>query len=48
MEKYLSLFCRFEISKSQLQKEIGEDLHNIDCKKAYSIKCSDIVLNNFS
>ena len=43
MEKYLSLFCRFEISKSQLQKEIGEDLHNIDCKKAYSIKCSDIV-----
>lgn len=33
MKKYLSLFCRFEISKSQLQKEIGEDLHNIDCKK---------------
>ena len=43
MEKYLSSFCHFEISKSQLQKEIGEDLHNIKCKKAYSIKCSDII-----
>ena len=43
MEKYLGLFCHFEISKSQLQKEIGEDLYNIECKKAYSIKCSDIV-----
>ena len=43
MEKYLSLFCKFKISKAELQKAVGEDLHNVECKKAYRIKRSDVV-----
>ena len=42
-EKYLSLYCELKISKSELQQAIGEDLHNVECKKAYSIKRSDVV-----
>ena len=43
MEKYLSLYCELKISKSELQQAIGEDLHNVECKKAYRIKRSDVV-----
>ena len=43
MEKYLSLYCELKISKSELQQAIGEDLHNVECKKAYCIKRSDVV-----
>lgn len=42
-EKYLSLYCELKISKSELQQAIGEDLHNVECKKAYCIKRSDVV-----
>ena len=42
-EKYLSLYRELKISKSELQQAIGEDLHNVECKKAYSIKRSDVV-----
>ena len=43
LEKYLSLYCELKISKSELQQAIGEDLHNVECKKAYCIKRSDVV-----
>ena len=39
----LSLYCELKISKSELQQAIGEDLHNVECKKAYCIKRSDVV-----
>ena len=42
-EKYLSLYCELKISKSELQQAIGEDLHNVVCKKAYCIKRSEVV-----
>ena len=42
-EKYLSLYRELKISKSELQQAIGEDLHNVECKKAYCIKRSDVV-----
>ena len=42
-EKYLSLYRELKISKSELQQAIGEGLHNVECKKAYSIKRSDVV-----
>ena len=42
-EKYLSLYRELKISKSEWQQAIGEDLHNVECKKAYSIKRSDVV-----
>ena len=42
-EKYLSLYRELKISRSELQQAIGEDLHNVECKKAYSIKRSDVV-----
>ena len=37
-EKYLSLYRELKISKSELQQAIGEDLHNVECKKAYRIR----------
>lgn len=43
MEKYLSLYRELKISKSELQQTIGEDLHNVECQKAYRIKRSDVV-----
>lgn len=42
-EKYLSLYRELKISKSELQQAIGEDLHNVECQKAYRIKRSDVV-----
>ena len=42
-EKYLSLYRELKISKSELQQAIGEGLHNVECKKAYCIKRSDVV-----
>ena len=42
-EKYLSLYRELKISKSELQQAIGEGLHNVECKKAYSIKRIDVV-----
>lgn len=39
----LSLYCELKISKSELQQAIGEDLHNVECQKAYCIKRSDVV-----
>lgn len=42
-EKYLSLYRELKIRKSELQQAIGEDLHNVECKKAYCIKRSDVV-----
>ena len=39
----LRLYCELKISKSELQQAIGEDLHNVECKKAYCIKRSDVV-----
>lgn len=43
MEKYLGLYRKLKISKSELQQVIGEDLHNVQCKKAYRIRRSDVV-----
>lgn len=43
MEKYLSLYRELKISRSELQQAIGEDLHNVECKKAYRIRRSNIV-----
>ena len=43
MEKYLSLYRELKISKSELQQAVGEDLHNVECQKAYRIKRSDVV-----
>lgn len=42
-EKYLCLYRDLKISKSELQQAIGEDLHNVECQKAYRIKRSDVV-----
>ena len=39
----LILYCELKISKSELQQAIGEDLHNVECQKAYRIKRSDVV-----
>ena len=38
-----SLYRELKISKSELQQAIGEDLHNVECKKAYRIRRSDVV-----
>ena len=43
MENHLSLYRELKISKSELQQAIGEDLHNVDCKKALRIRRSDVV-----
>ena len=43
MQKPLSLYRELKISKAELQQAIGEDLHNVECKKAYSIKRSDVI-----
>ena len=43
MEKHLSLYRELKISKSELQQAIGEDLQNVECKKAYHIRRSDVV-----
>lgn len=42
MEKYLGLYRDLKISKSELQQAIGEDLYNVECKRAYCIKRSDV------
>lgn len=42
MEKHLNLYRELKISKSELQQAIGEDLHNVECKRAYRIKRSDV------
>lgn len=38
MKKHLDLYRELKISKSELQQVIGEDLHNVVCKKACRIK----------
>ena len=38
-----SLYRELKISKFELQQAIGEDLHNVECKKAYRIRRSDVV-----
>ena len=43
MEKHLSLYRELKISKSELQQAIGEDLHNVEYKKAYRVRRSDVV-----
>ena len=43
MEKHLSLYRELKITKTELQQAIGEDLHNVECPKAYRIKRSDVV-----
>ena len=43
MEKHLSLYRELKITKTELQQAIGEDLHNVECQKAYRIKRSDVV-----
>lgn len=43
MEKHLSLYRELKITKTELQQAIGEDLHNVECQKAYCIKRSDVV-----
>ena len=43
MKKPLDLYRKLKISKSELQQSIGEDLHNVECKKAYRIKQSDVI-----
>ena len=43
IEKYLSLYCELKITKTDLRQAIGEDLHNVECQKAYHIKRSDVV-----
>ena len=43
MKKYIDLYRELKISKSELQQAIGEDLHNVKCKKASRIKRSDVV-----
>ena len=42
MEKHLDLYRDLKISKSELQQALGEDLHNVECKKAYLIKGNDV------
>ena len=39
----LSLYREVKITKTELQQAIGEDLHNVECQKAYRIKRSDVV-----
>lgn len=43
MEKYLELFKKMEIGKIDLQQAIGTDLHNVECSKPQSVRCSDVV-----
>ena len=43
IEKHLSLYRELKITKTELQQAIGEDLHNVECQKAYRIKRSDVV-----
>lgn len=42
MEKHLDLYRNLKISKSELQQALGEDLHNVEFKKAYLIKGNDV------
>ena len=42
-EQHLSLYRELKITKPELQQAIGEDLHNVECQKAYRIKRSDVV-----
>ena len=42
-EQHLSLYRELKITKTELQQAIGEDLHNVECQKAYHIKRSDVV-----
>ena len=42
MEKHLDLYRNLKINKSELQQALGEDLHNVECKKAYLIKGNDV------
>jgi len=41
--RHLSLYRELKITKTELQQAIGEDLHNVERKKAYRIKRSDVV-----
>ena len=41
-EKHLDLYRNLKINKSELQQALGEDLHNVECKKAYLIKGNDV------
>lgn len=43
MEKNLSLFRKLKISKGELQRAIGEDLYNVQCRKAYRIQRNDVI-----
>ena len=43
MQEYLKKFRALQISKTELQKAIGEDLYNVECKRACSLKCSHVI-----
>lgn len=34
IEKHLSLYHELKIGKSELQQDIGENLHNVECRKS--------------
>ena len=39
----ISAYRKLKITKTELQQAIGEDLHNVERKKAYRIRRSDVV-----
>ena len=43
IEQHISLYCKLKITKTELQQAISEDLHNVERKKAYRIRRSDVV-----
>lgn len=43
MKNHFDLYRELKISKAELQQAVGEDLHNVECKKAYRIRRSDVV-----
>ena len=43
IEQHISLYRKLKITKTELQQAIGEDLHNVERKKAYRIRRSDVV-----
>lgn len=43
MKNHFDLYRELKINKSDLQQRVGEDLHNVNCKKTYHIRRSDVV-----
>lgn len=43
MNNYLNLYRDLKISKTDLQQAIGDDLHNVECKKAHCIHCKNVI-----